>query len=44
MATYTTTVQEVINANHNEILQCENDPLDPIKGTIKVIARGGVEL
>jgi hypothetical protein len=40
----TTTVQEVISANHNEILQCENDPLDPIKGTIKVVARGGLEI
>jgi hypothetical protein len=39
-----TAVQEIITANHNEILQCENDPLDPIKGTIRVIAQGGVEL
>jgi len=39
-----TAVQEIINANHNEILQCENDPLDPIRGTIKVMARGGMEL
>jgi hypothetical protein len=39
-----TAVQEIINANHNEILQCENDPLNPIRGTIKVIARGGMEL
>jgi hypothetical protein len=39
-----TAVQEVIGANNNEILQCENDPLDPIKGTIKVLARGGVEI
>ena len=39
-----TAVQEIINANHNEILQCENDPLDPIRGTIKVIAQGGMEL
>jgi hypothetical protein len=37
-----TAVQEIISANHNEILQCENDPLDPIKGTIRVIAQGGV--
>ena len=43
-ATITTAVQEIINANHNEILQCENDPLDPVRGTIKVIARGGLEL
>jgi hypothetical protein len=40
----TTAVQEIISANHNEILQCENDPLDPIKGTIRVIPQGGVEL
>jgi hypothetical protein len=40
----TAAVQEIINTSYNEILQCENDPLDPIKGTIKVIARGGVEL
>ena len=37
-------VQEIINANYNEILQCENDPLNPITGTIKIIARGGIEL
>jgi len=41
-AAITNEVQEVINANHNEILQCDNDPLDPIRGTIKVIARGGI--
>jgi hypothetical protein len=40
----TSAVQEIVSANHNEILQCENDPLDPIKGTIRVIAQGGVEL
>ena len=39
-----TPLQEIINANHNEILQCENDPLDPIRGTIKIMARGGIEL
>jgi len=37
-------VQEIINANQNEILQCENDPLDPVKGTIKIFAKGGIEL
>jgi hypothetical protein len=37
-------VQEIIHANQNEILQCENDPLDPIKGTIKIVARGGLDL
>lgn len=38
-----TIIQDVIRSRNNEILLCENDPLDPAKGTIKVIAGGGIE-
>ena len=37
-------IQDIIYAKQNEILQCENDPLDPLKGTLRIIANGGIEL
>ncbi len=36
-------VQDVISAKPNEILQCNNDPLDPIQGNIQIIATGGIK-
>jgi len=41
---YLSSIQDVIYSKQDEILQCKNDPLDPLKGTLKIISEGGIEL
>ena len=37
-------VEDVIMIQDNEIIQCEDDSLDPSKGIIKIISNGGLEV
>lgn len=41
---YDKEVEDHIDVGDAEILQCEDDPLDPEKGTLKIITLGGIEL